>query len=376
MCGGCLTVQFHSRPAQSRLDRVLSGEAFFGERAERLSLPQEDIFGITREMRDFLKANVPGSLSRYGKLRRLIEAVTDKSRLGWDYDAFKTSSAADTFRNKQGNCLSYAIMMAVLGRELGLEMQFNEVHIPPTWEIQTESTVVLFRHVNVLVKVGYRRMVLDLNIEEYDSSYPQWRITDIEAEAHYYNNRGANFLNADDMEQAFLHFRKALALQPEQGFIWGNMGALYLRYGHYREAEAALLRALELDSSEITAISNLQRLYVQQGDAELSEYYKREAERVRMKNPYYRYYLARKLLDDDQPLPALKQIKRSIRSYKTEHRFHFLAAKIYACLGRSDDAEKSLVRAAELAEDEKNRLLYQSKMARLREISKHGGARP
>ena len=213
-------------------------------------------------------------------------------------------------------------------------------------------------------------MVLDLNMEAYDSSYPQQEITDFEAEAHYYNNRGVDFLNADDMKQAFLYFRKALTLQPKQAFIWGNMGALYLHYDHYPEAEAALLHALELDPYELTAISVLQRLYVKQGNTKLANYYREEAERSRMKNPYYRYYLARKLLDENKPGLALKQIKWSIRRYRMEHRFYFMAAKIYARLGMQIDTERNMRWAAELAKDEKNRLMYQSKMARLREISR------
>ena len=285
ICSGCLTAQSHSWPTQALLDKVLSGDSLLGDRAGRLSLPEEDIFEITQDMREFLNTHVPGTLNDYYKLQRLIEAVTDKSLLGWNFDALKTYSAADTFHNKIGNCISYAIMMVVLGRNLGLEMHFNEVYIPPTWDIQAEHTVVLFRHVNVLAKVDGKRMVLGLNMEEYDSSYPQRRITDIEAEAHYYNNRGTDFLNAEDMEQAFLYFRKALALQPGQAFIWGNMGALYLRYGHYQEAEAAFLYALELDPSEITAISNLQRLYVKQGNTKLANSYRQKAERSQYEEP-------------------------------------------------------------------------------------------
>jgi len=72
----------------------------------------------------------------------------------------------------------------------------------------------------------------------------------------------------------------------------------------------------------------------------------------------------------------LKHIKWAIRKYGKEHRFHFLAAKIYARLGKSDDAEKSLERAAKLTEDGENRLLYQSKIERLREISKQDSANP
>jgi tetratricopeptide (TPR) repeat protein len=366
---GCQTTRSHRSPDQDLLNRVLNGESLLGEQAALLPLPEEDIFGITSAMRDFLKTHVPGTLSNYYKLQTLIEAVTDKSQLGWDYDAFKTYTAADTFKNRKGNCISYAIMMVVLGRELGLEMHFNEVLIPPTWDIQTENTVVLFRHVNVLAKVDGKRMVLGLNMEEYDSSFPQRIISDIEAEAHFYNNRGTDYLNANDMKKAFLYFRKALMLQPGQAFLWGNMGVLYLRYGYYKEAEAAFLHALELDSSESTSISNLQRLYVKQGNTQLADYYREEAELSRMKNPYYRYYLARKLLDENKPEPALKQIKWSIREYGKEHRFYYLEAKIYARLGRQDDAEKSLERAAELTENADSRLLYESKISRLREVS-------
>jgi Flp pilus assembly protein TadD len=376
ICCSCQAARPYSLPTQALLDRVLSGESLLGDRAARLSLPEDNIFEMTPDMRDFLRMHVPSTGSNYVKLRRLIESVMDKSMLGWNFDALKTHSAADSFRNKQGNCISYAIMMVVLGRELGLDLHFNEVYMPPTWDIQTEYTVLLFRHVNVITKVDRTRMILDLDLEEYDSSYPQRRITDVAAEAHYYNNRGVEYLNANDMEQAFLYFRKALTLQPKQAFLWVNIGVFYLRYGHYQEAEAAFLHALELDSSDITVISNLQRLYVKQDNTELANYYRQEAERSRMKNPYYRYYLAQKLLDDNQPDLALKHIKWAIRKYDKEHRFHFLAAKIYARLGKSDDAGKSLEWAAKLTEDDKNRLLYQSKITRLREIYKQDMVNP
>ena len=372
ICCGCQTVRSHRPPTQALLDRILSGEFLLGDRAARLPLPEDNIFEITQDMREFLNMHIPKTGSDYFNLQRLIEAMMD----GWELDAFKTYSAADTFYHRRGNCLSYAIMMIVLGRELGLELYFNEVYIPPTWDIQTEHTLVLFRHVNVLAEVDRKRMILDLDLEEYDSSFPQHRITDTAAEAHYYNNRGAEYLNANDMEQAFLHFQKALTLQPRQAFLWVNMGVLYLRYGHYQEAEAAFLHTLELDSSNLAAITNLQRLYVKQGNTELANYYRQEAERSRMKNPYYRYFLAMQLLDDNQPDLALKHIKWSIRKYSREHRFHFLAAKIYAHLGEHDDAEKSLERAARLTEDEKNRLLYKSKIARLREVSKPDSPHP
>ncbi|MFC1494811.1 transglutaminase domain-containing protein, partial [Thermodesulfobacteriota bacterium] len=208
----CQTIRPHRPPGRAMLNRVLSGESLLGDRAERLSLPEEDIFVVTPEMRDFLNKHVPNKGNNYSKLRKLLEAMME----GWKLDPLKTYSAADTFHHRQGSCLSYAIMMVTLGRELGLELHFNEVYIPPAWDMQTEQTLVFFRHVNVSTRTGGRRIILDLDLEEYDFSYPQQKITDIAAEAHYYNNRGADYLKANDMEQAFLYFKKALTLQPEQ----------------------------------------------------------------------------------------------------------------------------------------------------------------
>jgi Flp pilus assembly protein TadD len=363
-------------PTQALLGKVLSGESLLGERAAQLSLPEDHIFEITPDMRAFLNTHVPKTGSNQFNLNRLIEAVMDKSLLCWEFDGQKTYSAAKSFYHKQGNCLSYAIMMIVLGRELGLELYFNEVDIPPIWDMQTEHTFVLVRHVNVLAKVGLKRMILDLELEEYDMSHRQRRITDIDAKAHYYNNRGMDYLNANNMENAFLYLRKALTLQPKKAFLWGNLGVLYLRYGHYQEAKTAFLHSLDLDPSDVTAISNLQRLYVKLGNNELANYFRQKAERSRMKNPYYRYYLANQLLDNNQPDLALKHIRWSIRKNNREHRFHFLAAKVFTCLGKHDDAEKSLERAANLTKDKENRLLYQSEIARLREISKRESAHP
>ncbi|MFC1841349.1 tetratricopeptide repeat protein [Thermodesulfobacteriota bacterium] len=86
--------------------------------------------------------------------------------------------------------------------------------------------------------------------------------------------------------------------------------------------------------------------------------------------------MARQLLDNNQPDPALKHINWAIRRYEREYRFHFLAAKIYARLGKHDDAEESLELATRLTDDEKNRLLYQSKIGRLREITKKDSDHP
>lgn len=372
ICNGCMTARPHQPPTPAMLNRILGGEALLGDRARSLPLPEVDIFGINQDMRDFLDRNVPKTGSDYAKLWRMTEAMME----GWTLDSFKTYSAAETFYHRKGNCLSYAIMMAVLARELGLEAHFNEVHIPPAWDIQSDQTLVFFRHVNVLLNAGGRRIILDLDLDEYDISYPQQKIPDIAAKAHYYNNRGTDYLRTNDTEQAFLHFRKALLLQPEEAFLWVNMGVLYLRHNHYQEAEAAFLHTLKLDSSNITAINNLNHLYVTRGNTKLAKYYRREAERSRMKNPYYRYFVAGQLLDNNQPDLALKHINRAIHKYAREYRFHFLAAKIYARLGMNNEAEKSLELATKLTKDEESRLLYQSKIGRLREMSKQDNEQP
>ena len=44
-----------------------------------------------------------------------------------------TRTASETFRARRGNCLSFSNMFVAMARDVGLDVQFQEVEIPPDW---------------------------------------------------------------------------------------------------------------------------------------------------------------------------------------------------------------------------------------------------
>jgi len=56
------------------------------------------------------------------------------------------------------------------------------------------------------------------------------------------------FRLAKNFEASIDHFKKCLELEPNAGWIWGNLGRAYIDMGNYNEAELCLRRAIELDS--------------------------------------------------------------------------------------------------------------------------------
>lgn len=69
---------------------------------------------------------------------------------------------------------------------------------------------------------------------------------------------------AGDAQAADHHYRQALALEPEQAQLWINHGVLLLQGKRLAEAEAALRQALALAPQDASALSNLGVLLAQQ----------------------------------------------------------------------------------------------------------------
>ncbi len=146
------------------------------------------------------------------------------------YNPFKTYSAKDTFYYRGGNSLSFTItitiMIITLAREIGLKAKFNEVDVPPTWDMRDENTYVFYKHVNAIIEVesGLRQAV-DINMEDYELSYPQRIIRDRLATAQFYNNRSIEKLYENKIENAFRYTQSGLSLGqprhdlPARGFF-------------------------------------------------------------------------------------------------------------------------------------------------------------
>lgn len=317
--------------------------------ADERSLVDAGITALDGEMRTFLAREVTGR-DDPTRLRQLLSALLDGGGFRVEYGD-DTRSAAETFHARRGNCLSFTNLFVALAREVGLEVAYQEVDVPPVWTAHAESLVVS-RHVNAVVAArNGTTQVVDFNMAEFRAAYPRRAISDARAAAHYHSNLGVERLEAGDAAGAFERLTRALALDRTLAQAWVNLGAWYRRQGDLARAEASYLEALRIDPRELVATSNLGALHERAGNAALARWYARRAENFRLQNPYWRYERARTAYLAGDFTGAARQLREALRGAGTDPTFYSLLGMSYRELGRRDDARAAFARAVELADD-------------------------
>ena len=325
---------------------------------------------LSDEMREFLKNNVSHGAGDAVKVRQLAHAIISNNSFGLEYDE-TTRTAAETFRARRGNCLSFTVMFVVLARGVGLDAKFQEVEIPTEWTF-TGDTYVLNRHMNIYIDLRfYGERIVDFNIEDLKVDYDMRTVSDKRALAHFFNNMGAELMQHGKFTAAFYAFRKAIA-ENDRSFYpaWANLGTLYNRKGLAYHAEAAYLQALEIDRSNLIAMSNLTALYDRRGDPKQAALYRNKVNSHRKRNPYYRYQLARAAFFAEDYGLAIDHLNYAIRKYKDEDRFCFLLGLVYLQMGDEKKSLRWMSRAEELAKNDSFQNIYSSKIKRLMSASR------
>ncbi len=336
-------------------------------------VPGADVLALSPEMRAFVDTHVDRKGSDALKLHQLITAIMDPHTFGITYDE-TTRTASDTFRTRRGNCLSFSNMFVAIARDVGLDVQFQEVDVPPDWT-QDSDAFVFNRHVDVFVNLGADgTRVVDFNIADFKASYEMRTISDAMALAQFYNNVGVERMLAGDRAAAVACFRTAIA-DAGSGFsqAWTNLGTLYLRNGHPAHAEAAYRQALDVNDSDLVAMSDLARLYEREGDVQRAAAYRKRVARHRWLNPYYRFELARRAYAAQHYDEAIAHLKYSTRERPKEDRFCHLLGLCYLAKGDVRAARRWLSKARDVAATEALKGTY---AAEIDALLPHAGGPP
>ena len=137
---------------------------------------------------------------------------------------------------------------------------------------------------------------------------------------------------------------ESIALDP-----WINLGVIYGRNDQLDDAEFAFQRALQIEPRNLSAMSNLYEVYIEQKDLESAAELELRVERYRRKNPYYLLKLSDEALLEHQYEESISLLQKAIKQKKNDHKLHFALARTQYLSGEMADAESSLVRARELA---------------------------
>jgi Flp pilus assembly protein TadD len=367
---GCTTAP--GRQASVLQSPLLDGQELFGETVP--AAQQTDILAITPQMRAFVDANGRAVSVDWLRMKRLLKGMADMGYLSLQYDSGKTLTAAETFRQRAGNCLSFTNLFVALARADGLDAQFQIIDVPPMWDA-ADGWVMLNGHINVIVhnvrmgvpdQIGLSRdFVVDFNTPDYEVSYPRQPVDDRVAFALFYNNRGVEAMRAGDLRAAFANFKLAIATSPRVAGAWVNLGALYSRQRLYESAKSAYERALEIDPDEKSAMTNLARVYTELGNEDLAAEYQRRVRLHENLNPYYHYALAEGAYRDGEYATALSEIKSAISRKRDDHRFYFLEGLIHYRRGDVADARSAIATAERLSNEQADKQRYAGKLAAL-----------
>jgi Flp pilus assembly protein TadD len=360
---GCASASRQPERLGIPLDDLLHGAPLGVARKSPPLVAEKDVLAVSPEMQAFLDAHVT-TAGGAARLRQLGFAIIEDHTFELEYDE-TTRTAAETFRTRRGNCLSFSNMFVALARRLGLDVRYQEVDVPPDWSFRNNA-FVLNRHINVLVDLGREgERVVDFNMTDFRASYDRRTISDARARAHFYNNIAVEHMQAGDTAAALAYFRKAIENDPLFSPAWTNLGILHRRQGRLAYAEAAYLQALRVDKGDLLAMSNLASLYERQGDEAGAARYRDRVRDHRQRNPYYRFQLAQqafRALDYDA---AIGHLKYAVSQKKNEDQFCFLLGLSYMKKGDEKAARRWMSRAEQLAATDAVRSRYSSKIDRL-----------
>lgn len=340
---------------------LLSGAAIFGAPVDTSTVADPGIFAVDDDMRAFIAqhVNVAGARSR---LRRLLNGMTNSGLMSLDYNDTTTKTARQTFHDRVGNCISFTSLFVALAREVGLDVTFQTVEVPPIWYFDS-NLVILNNHVNALVKHNFgSRTTVDFNVTELKCDYETREVSDEYALALYYNNVAMDALRGDDNEQSFRLLKKSIETYPDIAASWANLGVIYSRSGHGDYAIRAHLKALDLDRNHRPSMVNLASLYEGQGDLETAAAYRRQIRRYQDRNPYFHYWHALAAYKNGDLEVASERLGRAMRLEDSEHRFYQLQGLIAAQQGEADLALRSIRKARSLAVYSDAQRLYDTKI--------------
>ncbi len=319
--------------------------------AARIEVP----FEVTPELRQALQQRLRQAPSERSKINEVLRFVFED--LDLHYSLTPTRNAVETFRTKQGNCLSFVNLFVGVAREQGLNPFYVEVTDYQKWN-HREGMVVSQGHI-------VAGMYLEGELKTYDflpfrpKAYKKFSpIDDLRAAAHYYNNLGAEALMAGDLEKARPLLEIATGISPRFEKAINNMGVCLARGGEPGRALELYQKGLEIDPDNPMILTNLTRLYQQTGRGAEADQLLAKLEESNASNPFFFIYQGEMALSRGETGKALDYMVRAMRQDSELPEVHVGFVKVYVALGDLEKARHHLERALKLDATNQDALQY------------------
>src|SRR4051812_22036495 len=243
-------------------------------------------FEVTDEMRTWVHSQVPDSGSPEQRLELLLTAIVNPDGLGLTYEGGTTNTAREAFAARKANCLGFTSLFVGLARELAIPAFYLGVDDVERFE-RDGDLLVISGHVSAgfAVSGGKIKILEFTNAPKADYRHIR-RVEDLTAVALYHANHGAELLRAGRLEEALPWLRKGVAIDPDLGDAWVDLGVGLRRAGDLDGAEAAYRRALEVNPQGASAYQNLAVLLRLRGHAKEADDLMALSTRASGQNPF------------------------------------------------------------------------------------------
>lgn len=320
--------------------------------AYRIPTDPGELLKTDEPMRRFFGERIQPRHQRADQLRELLDAIFRPDGLNFTYDFHCTLDAREAFRQRRGNCVSFAFLVVAIAREFGFEASFQNVALPDRWD-RIGTLIISVQHMNVRVKAGGETYLVDprMDVVAGIDRAAMKVVDDRRAFAQFYNTRGVFELLHGRPAEALRCMMLATSVDPDCAGAWANRASIHSHLGDLTAARSCFERSLQADPKDLFAlegyVSLLQRLGSKE-DLRISARFERRAQAVRDRNPYHQQHLAGRAQERGDWTAAEKLLRRAIALKDNEPEFHEQLVKVLLQLGREDAARRAAAKLDKL----------------------------
>lgn len=339
----------------------------------------DQLFALSPAMEAYLKS--PGFQNHTrnsGQQRGLFDALYTSGELKLDYDSTYTRNAAETFAARKGNCLSLVIMTAAFARAMGLNPHFQQALIEQQWS-REGSLYIASTHVNLrlanrpirdgTVDLAERTLTVDFLPPEDSKWYPTLPLDDATIIAMYMNNRAAEELARNRLDEAYWWARAAIEQAPSFITAYNTLGVVYFTHGDMAAAEKVYRRALQRSPEDTTLMRNLLPALARLGKGGEAAALTARLATIDPTPPFHYFQIGMKAMEQGRFAEARANFAREVQRSPYYHEFHFWLAMAHWQLGESNSARNQMALAVDTSTTAEGAKRYASKLDYLRSLS-------
>lgn len=302
---------------------------------------------LSEEMRTWTRTAIPHGGPDLDRIKILFEKLSYSDDFDFRYQPGYTGTVEEVFTTGKFDCLSFSLLFVSLAREMGLPAFFLNLKQDQDFQ-KVGDLVVVSRHLTAGYGTLGERRVLEFDLGpdvNYQIAEP---ISDLDALALFYSNRGAELLRAGDVAAAVANVKISVELAPELAQAWVNLGVAQRRLNDLPAEEEAYFRAIELERGNLPAYQNLITLQRLRGEEDAAAEMIDRLDRRRNRNPFTFLTLGDLSLEDGHLDEGETFYRRAFRLARYEAETHAAMGQWALAAGRVDSARAWFRKAYEI----------------------------